>query len=63
MLVTRVKQDTNKTIHALTVHISLSGRCVDFSIGVDVRGQKWIVRNIYQVLDWPQPMMMMFAND
>ena len=38
VLVTRVKQDTNKSNHALTVHISLSGLCVDFSIGVAVRG-------------------------
>ena len=58
VLVTRVKQDTNKSNHALTVHISLSGLCVerlvDFSIGVAVRGD---LRLRLQLVDTYQPIV------
>ena len=58
VLATRMKQDTNKSNHALTVHISLSGLCVerlvDFSIGVAVRGD---LRLRLQLVDTYQPIV------
>ena len=59
-----MKQDTNKSNHALTVHISLSGLCVerlvDFSIGVAVRGD---LRLRLQLVDTYQPIVTSVACD